>query len=256
MKKLFVCMLTILLMAPALLWANGKGLLNVVTGKPEAQIYIDGEFIAKNFVNSYPLESGEHYVRVEYAGKLMYAKMVQIYPDETKSITSENFVDIKTNVANRGAMDREAERLQETKGQVGIGLMAGTNFPASGISLKWMPLGFLGVQVSGMGGIKINDTTHSQAGLRLIYEFGKKVLWNSVFTGYIAPGVAWVDEANAADSTKSFKGLNAGVNLGLEWALFDPLYFSVEVGTVYQKRQDSGNDGFLMCLSGGFHFFF
>ena len=51
--------------------------------------------------------------------------MVTIYDDQLQTITSENFVDIRTNTVGRGAMERESQRLQETKGNTGIGFIWG-----------------------------------------------------------------------------------------------------------------------------------
>ena len=79
---------------------------------------------------------GEHYVRIEYNGQLM-AKMVMIEPNKLRTITSENFVDIRTKTANRGAINRESQRLQDSKGDFGLGFQWGGYFPAKGMSIKW-----------------------------------------------------------------------------------------------------------------------
>ena len=94
----------------------GSGYLNVITGNEASQIYVDGKYAGNDYIRQYKLVEGEHYVRVEQNGKLVYAKMVTIYPGRLQTITSENFVDIRTDTANRGAIERESRRLNETKG--------------------------------------------------------------------------------------------------------------------------------------------
>ena len=61
----------------------------------------------------------------------MYAKMVTIYPDRLQTITSENFVDIKTKM-NRGAIERESRHETVT---LALALF-GRNYPAKGMSLN------------------------------------------------------------------------------------------------------------------------
>ena len=97
-----------------------EGYLTVITGKPDAKIFIDGQYVGNKNITRTPLESGEHYVRVEYKGKLMYAKMVYIEDGSLKAITSENFVDIRTTAPSRGAIVRESQRLRETKGDLEV----------------------------------------------------------------------------------------------------------------------------------------
>ncbi|MFC1770883.1 hypothetical protein ACFLZV_03255 [Candidatus Margulisiibacteriota bacterium] len=238
------------------IYAMGSGYLNIVTGKPQAKIYVDGKFIANDYVNRHLLEEGQHYVRIEYAGKLMYAKMVQIRPGKVKTITSEHFVDIKTSVVSRGAMDREVMRLKETKGNFGIGAMYGMNLPASGMSIKWLLFGPFGVQASAIGGLNLDDEKHTQAGVRLLYNLGDKIFFDSVFNGYLATGISYHNVEHSSDSSKSYKAYNGGINMGLELALFDPLYFSAEIGTVYQKRDASSEGTFHISWAGGVHVFF
>ena len=127
------------------------GFLNVITGNPDAQIFVNGEYVANDFINKMQLDKGQHYVRVEYNGQLMYAKMVTIYPDRLQTITSENFVDVRTKTASRGAIERESRRLQATKGTVGLGFIWGENYPAKGMSLKWFSPLNIGLQFSAIG---------------------------------------------------------------------------------------------------------
>ena len=73
-------------------------------GSSSASIFIDGELVGRDFIRKYPVMEGQHYVRVEYNGQLMYAKMVSIQPDKLTTITTENFVDIRTTTATRGLL--------------------------------------------------------------------------------------------------------------------------------------------------------
>lgn len=224
------------------------GYVTVVTGEPQAKIYLDGQMVSQEYIRRYPVEVGEHYIRIDYQGKVMYAEKISVKSDQNVIVNSDNFVDLRTNVASRGAIDRETRRLQEVKGNWGFGVTGGLNYPASGISLKWFPLDFLGVQVSGMGNLNIGGKTLSSAGGRVILPLGKRVLWNSVLTGFATVGYA----KNVSDGA----GVdNYGASIGLEWAPFDPVYFSGEIGGVYQL-QANGDKTFGTGLAVGVHVYF
>ena len=250
MKKLALVLILLCLVIRPLFAADGK--LNVVTGIHDAKIFIDGKFVAQDYVNDYVLQDGDHYVRIENEGKLMYAQMVHIYSSEVRTITSENFVDIKTDVANRGAIDREAKRLRETKGSLGLGFVYGYNLPASGLSVKWILFEPVGAQVSAFGGT-LNGVSHTQYGARLIWVVGNKILGDSALTGYVAPGIAIETEGSGAGQINS---TNMGTNMGLEWAPFDPVYLSAEIGAVYKLQTPAAATPIQFSGSLGLHVFF
>lgn len=233
------------------LYAAEYGFISVTTGEPKAEISIDGKIVGKEFIQKYPVEPGEHYVRITYNDKLMYAEKVVIEPEQLKLITSEHFVDLKTSVANRGAMDREARRLQEVKGTVGVGVLGGISFPASGVSLKWIPLNWLGFQLSGIANIKLDKDTVSQYGARLIFPLGKRVLWESVLSGYLAPGYT----RHSQTGSNPYDADVIGVGLGIEWAPVNPVFLSAEISSGYMMKNTNQNELFTGA-SVGVHVFF
>jgi hypothetical protein len=254
MLKSVLCflMLSIGLVFPAL--AAEYGYITVVTGEPKARIFLDGQFTANEFIRRYPVEPGKHAVRIEYDGKLMYSEIVSVKVDEAIVVSSEHFVDIRTNVANRGAIDRESRRLKEVKGAFGVGVMAGLNFPASGASAKWYMLDWVGVQLSAIGDFHTGDAVYTQLGARLLIPIGQRVLGNSVLTGYLAPGYARVEKSSSVLS-ENYEANVFGVAVGLEWAPFDPFYFSGEIGAAYESRVE-GNSSVVMNAAVGLHVFF
>lgn|GEM_PF-6891410 len=252
MSKFWIGLFSIFLLMSSITAADqAGGFVTVVTGVPDAEISVDGLFVSKDFVRQYPVPPGDHYVRIEYQGKLMYSRQVSVAPFQTVLVNSENFVDLKTAVPSRGAIDREARRLQEVKGDFGVGVVAGLGFPAAGVSLKWAPSDFIGVQLSGVGNVRIDGTTYTEYGGRLLFPLGKRVLWNTVMSGYFAPGVARLEHTGN-------HALNAtvyGGSLGLEWAPLDPLYFSGEVSIGYRVDNQSQSQ-IISSVMVGAHFFF
>lgn len=228
--------------------ALGSGYLNVITGNEDAQIYVDGAYAGNDFIRQYKLVEGEHYVRVELDGKLMYAKMVTIYPDRLQTITSENFVDIRTDTANRGAIERESRRLNETKGNLGIGFIWGDNYPAKGMSIKYFTPLNIGLQFSAIGNVEVDDSTVSEIGLRGIFLIGNKIFSDNNLTGYTTFGI--IQSTVDADKTTYLGG-----SAGIEFAFGDPLYFNLEFG-ISNPISDDSDAGLEMTWSGGLHFFF
>lgn len=230
---------------------QGQGFVTVISGQPGAEISIDGQYVSREFVRSYPVSVGDHYVRIEYQGKLMYSKQISVAPDQTVLVNSENFVDLRTNVASRGAIDRESRRLQEVKGNFGLGVIGGIGFPASGLSLKWIPGDVIGIQLSGIGNVELGGTNYTQSGARIILPLGKRVMWNSVLSAYAAPGFARIQQTGK----NALKANVYAVGIGIEWAPLDPLYFSGEVSLGYQMGDD-GNNQLTSGVSVGMHVFF
>ena len=254
LKKIVFFVLSMVFFGVAPAFAAEYGYITVVTGEPKARVFIDGQFTANEFIRRYPVEAGQHAVRIEYDGKLMYSELVTVKSEEAVVVSSEHFVDIRTNVANRGAIDRESRRLKEVKGSFGVGVMGGLNFPASGASAKWYMTDWLGLQASAIGNFKLGDATYTQVGGRVLLPIGQRVLGNAVLTGYVAPGYARVEKS----STITGEGYVAdvlGVAVGLEWAPFDPLYFSGEIGAAYEMKV-SGTSRIVMAVAVGAHVFF
>ena len=228
--------------------AEEQGFLNVITGRPAAKIFIDGELVGSDFIRKYALMEGEHYVRIEYNGQLMYAKMVMIEPNKLRTITSENFVDIRTKTANRGAINRESQRLQDSKGDFGLGFQWGGYFPAKGMSIKWFSPIAIGVQVSAIGKTKMDGKDVSEFGARAIIPIGNKIFSGTNLTGFSTLGVVQRTE-DSIDSTY------AAGSIGIEFGFADPVYFTAEVG-IANGLSDTTEDGLLFSWGAGVHFYF
>lgn len=245
--RVWIVMILMALISP--LMAVDQGFLNVITGKPEAKIFVDGEYVANDFLRKYPLDAGEHYIRVEYAGKLMYAKMVTIYPDYLETITSENFVDVRTKTPNRGAIERESIRLKETKGNFGIGFQWSDQFPAKGMSLKWFSDAGLGLQVSAIGKSQISGKEVSEFGFRGIIPVGDKIFSDSNLNGYTSIG--WLQRTEDDVDSSAIAG-----SVGIEFAFADPIYFSLEIGVSNGISGPAKEDGLLFSWGTGIHVYF
>ncbi|MBL6722416.1 MAG: hypothetical protein ISQ13_00245 [Candidatus Margulisbacteria bacterium] len=229
-------------------FGENPGFLNVITGRPSASIFIDGEFVANDYVKKHELMEGQHYVRVEYNNQLMYAKMVSIQPNKLVSITTENFVDIRTNTASRGAVNREASRLRDTKGDFGLGVQWGETFPAKGMSLKWLSPINIGVQFSAIGKTKVDNDEISEIGLRAIIPIGNKIFSSTNFSGFTTLGVV-------SQTKNNNQGTLLGGSVGIEFGFADPVYFTAELGVANGISGDV-EDGVLMSWAVGMHFYF
>jgi len=253
LKRMFFLMVGLFLIVVPIVAAD-YGYITVITGEPNAKIFLDGQFTANEFIRRYPVEPGQHSVRIAYNGKLMYSELVSVKSEEAVVVSSEHFVDIRTTVANRGAIDRESRRLKEVKGALGVGVMGGLNFPASGASAKWYMTDWLGFQASALGDFTSGDATYTQIGARVLLPIGQRVLGNSVLTGYVAPGYARVEKTSTVVGA-SYTADVFGAAVGLEWAPFDPLYFSAEVGAAYEVKT-AGSSAVVMAAALGLHVFF
>jgi len=253
MKKILFVLLLVLFTIPA--YCLGEGKLTVVTDLgDEAKIYIDGTLVGTDAIQAYPVEAGEHYVTVWYRNKKSYAQLLKIGEGELRTITSAHFVDLKTNTPSRGAIDVEAARLRESRGNMAFGLFGAS--PASGLSWKWWFWEKLGVQVVGFlssGGNQVNN----QIGGRVLFHLADKVLNETTITSYIAAGsgLLYVQQGGDATSTVVAEGA-LGVEMG-----FLNLYWSVELGlekrvTTYTTDKAAVTDLNNMKASGGIHYYF
>ncbi|MBU0579546.1 MAG: PEGA domain-containing protein [Candidatus Margulisbacteria bacterium] len=252
MKKILTLLLVLSLIFPV--WSAGTGKLTVVTDLPEATIYIDGKLVGKDAIQAYPVEAGEHYVTVWYRGKKAYAQLLNIGDGEFKTISSAHFVDLRTSTPSRGAVDVEAARLRETRGNMAFGLFGSS--PASGLSWKWWFFEKLGVQVVGFLSSS-NDQVHNQFGGRLLFHLADKVMNETTITAYIAAGggTAYFKEGGNADTTYIGEGA-LGVELG-----FINLYWSLELGAekrvvTHTNEEEATTDLSNMKVSGGLHYYF
>lgn len=165
---------------------SGVGFLNVFTDLNQAVIQVDGDSISKESLVKYPLSLGEHLVQVRMDNKLIYQEKVVIQSNRTSTVVSDHFVDIITNTPSRGAIDREARRLRESRGNFAMG-MFGATIPQPAASLKvWMTPN-VGVQGYALGSIP--DTKYGGVmGARLLVSPGDKVFGGDVTHAYVYAG--------------------------------------------------------------------
>jgi hypothetical protein len=199
----------------ALLGADGQ--LNIFTGDKDAEVFIDGQFLAKEQILKHSLQSGTHYLQVKKNGQILKSRTVEIQDGKLETVVLDDFVDYKTNVPSRGSLDVEALRVRETRGDVAFGMFGGS--PASGLSLKWWPLERIGLQVIGFANNN-NIVRDTRAGGRLLLAFNESVYQSSTFTVYSALGIgraAFFDEADEESATYDLQELV----LGLEFRVAD-----------------------------------
>ena len=201
----------------ALLGADGQ--LNIFTGDKDAEVFIDGQFLAKEQILQHSLQSGTHYLQVKKNGQILKSRIVEIQDGKLETVVLEDFVEYKTNVPSRGSLDVEALRVRETRGNVAFGLFGGS--PASGLSLKWWPLERVGLQAIGFANNN-NIVRDTRAGGRLLFSFNESVYQSSTFTVYSALGIGraallFIDDGDGENATYDLQELV----LGLEFRVAD-----------------------------------
>jgi len=254
MKKILCALLII-----SGLFASAK--INVVTDLPTSKIYIDGVFAGVNAVQNYQVDPGERYIMVEYNGKKIFARTYVLTEGEVKTIPTAHFVDFRTGVANRGAVDVEASRIRETRGDFGFGIQAagGTNYGSiGGLSIKkWFGERF-GLQAYGMINPE-NGGTKYQGGVRGLLWIADKVAFDAPFSGYLFAGGGG-DNLVAGDSAENVKRSITHAGFGIEFSVFgvSGLYTSLELGAEKQfvQKSDSSEVRNGMLGSGSIHFYF
>ncbi|MBU0579545.1 MAG: PEGA domain-containing protein [Candidatus Margulisbacteria bacterium] len=288
MKKTIALFVLISIAFTTPLLAEATGRLNVYTDLKEAEIYVDGEKVGQENLVRYVLPVGDHYVKVMYQGKKAYAEVVQIYENQDKTIVSDNFVDFKTDAPSRGAIDKEAARLRETRGNMAFGAYGGS--PASGLSFKWWIFEKLGVQVSGFTKQLTPEEIDDNIGYRILINFADKVYAEDTISAYGALGygkASYTNKNNAEDSVFTDMveaALGLELRLGREgsqvlYSSGDPsdilsyflqlltlgvlntCYLSLEFGVESKYRDwrepDRGNERYTnMKMSGGLHYYF
>lgn len=256
MKKLLLVAVFVLL---GLGFAE-KAKITVVTDLPTAKVYIDGVFAGFDAVQNYEVDPGEHYVMVEYRDKKIFAKTYTLGDGELKTIPTAHFVDFKTNVANRGAVDVEAARIRETRGNFGMGIQAMSTM--GGISIKkWFGERF-GLQ----GFTFINNESEGikyQSQGRLLIWLADKVAFDAPFSGYLFFGGGSDKYMNGDNSEKNVYRTVANGGFGIEFSIFgvNGLFLNLELGS--EKRNisygdpDKKNKEEAQMIGGaGLHFYF
>jgi hypothetical protein len=195
------------------------GRVNIFTGDKTADIYIDGEKIGSESVTKHSLEEGKHYLQIKKGDKVLKAQSFVVYPDKVETIVADDFVEYKTNVASRGAIDVEAMRVRETRGNFAFGLHGGS--PASGLSVKWWPFEKFGIQAIGLVN-NFSGNTDSRGGARLLFNLNESVYQGGTLTYYLAAGAgkAMLRNYNNGESNELYDLSEAAVGLEFKIANF------------------------------------
>jgi len=235
-------------------FAAEMGKLTVVTDMDDAYIYIDGQEVAKSFIRNYEVEAGSHYIVVKKNDKKIYAQTVYIYPGQVITIPTSHFVDIRTSTPNRGALEVEAARIRETRGNGAFGVFTGTplSSPIVGLSVKWWFMNPFGVQVLGYahGNDELQET---QFGARMLYNLGTKIMFEQPLDAYWAVGAGRKAFDDKTKPNQDYSANTLEFALGLEFGIGN-LYFSLE-GGAENVMKDSGSFT-NMKASGGIHYYF
>jgi hypothetical protein len=211
----------------SLLAANGS--LNVFTGDKEAEILIDGESAGRDMVRGHSLPAGTHYLQVQKNGKIIRAQTVHIQDNKTETVALDDFVDYRSGAASRGAIEVEAMRVRETRGNLGFGVYGGS--PASGLSLKWWPWERFGLQ--GIGYVNNFDGNRdTRLGARLLISLNESVYKNSTFTTFLALGGGRSTLVNQTDDEKNEMYDLQELALGIEFKIAD-FFSATERSTRY-----------------------
>lgn len=221
-----------------------NGVLNVFTGDTNTEIYIDGELAGKEQILKKPLADGTHYVQVKKNGQVLKSQSVAIAQNKTETLVMDDFTEYKTNVASRGAIDVEAMRVRETRGNMAFGMHGGS--PASGLSLKWWPTERIGLQAIGWIN-NFNGNIDSRGGCRLLFNFNESVYQGSTVTVYGAIGTGRSQLRNRIDEyNNETYDLTEGA-LGLEFKIAD--FFSDNSHEYKQVVVDKDTDPWVMLTT-------
>ncbi|MBL6722415.1 MAG: hypothetical protein ISQ13_00240 [Candidatus Margulisbacteria bacterium] len=163
------------------------GVLNVFTDLPKAVIKVDGLAVAQEAVVKLPLEVGEHYVQVELNNDLVYAEKVTIESNRSSTVISDHFVDIITKTPSRGAINREAERLRESRGSFGLGFGSSSVLHGVYLSTKWWATKHFGGQLL-LGGKYGESDDRGLVGGRVFFSPADKIYADQVLSGLVFIG--------------------------------------------------------------------
>ena len=237
------------------------GRLNVITDLPGAEIYVDGVFAGRDAIQNYEVDPGTHYVRVVYRNKTIYAKTHKVTDGAVVTVPTAHFVDFKTNVANRGAVDVEAARIRDTRGNFAIGAHGSlTTETASlgGVSIKKWFGERIGLQAIGW-----LDGQRTYSGGRLLIWIADKVVFNAPFSGYIFGGGGTDSYTDKDDAYNNIRTSVSNFGFGIEFSPLgvNGLFMSLELGlekrfSTGQNPDVDGHENTGMSVSGGLHFYF
>ncbi|MDD5456064.1 MAG: PEGA domain-containing protein [Candidatus Margulisbacteria bacterium] len=182
--RFFITVTFFILMSFSYLWAEN---LNIINENPEAEIYLDGVMVGKEAAYNLNVTPGSHHVRVVLQGNTVFSQIVEVEYGKTKSINTTHFVDIKTDMANKGAKIQEAERIREAKGDLALGFYLGDI--SSGLSMKWFPFKDIGFQAMGWWASN-PDSSLTSLEIRPVFTLVNTIAFNRPMSLYFALGSA------------------------------------------------------------------
>lgn len=220
---------------------SSVGWLNVFTDISTAAIFVDGQDVGRESIVKYALIPGEHYVQVKVGESTAYAKTAMVTANRTTTVVSDHFVDFITKTPSRGAIDREARRLRESRGNFGIGFAA-LAIPQPAASIKWWPFPNVGVQALGLGNIP-DSKYGGVVGGRVFFSPGDKVFQDDVMYGYgfLGGGTTYINGQFVKNQYYEF-GIGVEAKLGvLAQHLFSVKYFLNNNISTGETKSDGGD---------------
>ncbi|MEI7942823.1 MAG: hypothetical protein WCH76_06625 [Candidatus Riflemargulisbacteria bacterium] len=179
-----IMMITFLSILLSLAWGAK---VNILNDDPKVNIYIDGVLAGKGNVSNYELPIGEHYIKIFSGDMIIYAEPLKINDDGMKTINTSYFVEAKkTNIANIGSKKVEAERIKDSRGNFAMGMYFSDS--VSGVSVKYFPLGNIGLQFMGWSDSSPGNIYESYM-LRPIIQLGNYIILDRHMNSYFALGV-------------------------------------------------------------------
>jgi len=216
-----------------------QGYLNVFSDEENIDIYIDGQYECKNILIKKLLDPGEHQVQLKQNGKVVYSTLALITLGKTTSVVADPFVNMLTKTPSRGAIDREARRLKDSRGNLGIGMRFSMAYPAA--SIKWWHQRW-GIQGLFLGDLK--DKQHyGNVGARVMYALGDRVFQEDVLQGYFYMGGGGMLNSEAKWQNYYDFGLGVEAKLG---ELANKLLLRPNTTYVLNKNNDFLRDLFIL----------
>ena len=220
-----------------------------------ATIYVDGTLVGTQSIFGYRVRPGSHLVRIEMNRSTVFSELVSIDAGRIKTINGETFVGIKTNIASKGAIEAESERVTEAKGSIGLGIMASPL--SSGFSIKYFFFPDWGTQISGFA-FSTDQWSYYNEGIRLIYVMANTLAENSPLSLYSFGGLSRNGQRDAgSNNVRDSVEVGLGMELNLVKGVVENsiCYLSIEVAlhrqTLNQSFEFEGTS-----LSGGMHYYF
>ncbi len=240
--------------------------INVINDDQQALIYVDGKLAGAQTVYDLAVEPGSHHIKVEKDKRVIYSQIVEVEAGKVKTINTSTFVDVKTDVTNRGAKLTEAKRARESRGDLAVGVLLSPI--VSGISGKYFVADRLGFQVSGWLSSQSASNSFSTLGLRAIYTLSDTLAGSRTISLYSFAGAGNnINVVNSVEDLKEVIELGFGIEsqfrsaatsdtiFGVFMSLLNDSYLDFEFAyNRHLQNHGVAFDG--IVLSGGIMFYF